>query len=386
MTHRFFIAAGLLAATIASPAALAQSAAPTTPQAPARPYALYIDQIKPAAETVAPAPAPAQPLTLQNEIAQEVEKEKQKEDGDFLTFNFENDMIGGGTDRNYTSGVRMTYFKLGAPVPEFFDVIDDLVPTFSINKTTSIYYSMGQNLYTPKDIKQVAQDPNDRPWAAFLYVSAGLNTITENHVDNLETTIGVIGPPALGEPIQKFIHKNISDSPAPRGWGNQLDTEPGLMLSWERSWPEQRIVEAYGWSFSAVPHVGATLGNIYTYANTGISFRLTPYEGRFQDAPVRVRPAQPGTGAFLVPDNTFNWYLFGGVEGRAVGRNIFLDGNTFGDSYSVDKKYFVADVNGGLAITYNKIRLSYTLVYRTPEFHGQENGDVFGSVSLGFRF
>lgn len=344
---------------------------------------LYINQKAPVA---APAPLPEKPRTLQAAMTEQVIKEEKKENGSFLTLNFENDMIGGGSDRNYTNGVRATYYKMGAKVPEFFDLIDDLVPTFSINKTTGIYYSIGQNLYTPRDITQTAQDPDDRPWAAFLYGSAGLNTITNNHVDNLETTIGVIGPPALGQPIQKFIHKHISDSAIPRGWGNQLHFEPGLMVSWERSWPSHYEIESHGWTAGATPNAGVTLGNIYTYANAGVSFRLTPYAGRWQDDPIRVRPSQPGTGAFLVPEHTFNWYLFGGIEGRAVARNIFLDGNTFGDSYSVDKKYFVGDANVGVAFTYNKVRLSYTLVYRTPEFHGQGHGDAFGSMTLGVRF
>lgn len=306
--------------------------------------------------------------------------------GRFITFSAENDMFGGGTDRNYTSGARLTYFDLGAEVPGFLHAFDRLVPTFSINETTSIYYSIGQNLYTPKDITQAAQPPNDRPWAAFLYAAAGLSSITNNHTDNLEVTAGVIGPPAMGKAVQRFIHRHISDSPAPQGWDNQLKAEPALMVSWERNWPARHELEKYGWTAAAVPHVGATVGNVYTYANAGFSLRLSPYAGRWQDDPIRVRPAMPGTGAFVLPRGAFSWYLFGGAEGRAVARNIFLDGNTFRDSHSVDKKPFVADMNAGVAFTYGQARLSYTLVYRTREFEGQDDGDVFGSVGLGFRF
>ncbi|MDD9900425.1 MAG: lipid A deacylase LpxR family protein, partial [Alphaproteobacteria bacterium] len=246
--------------------------------------------------------------------------------------------------------------------------------------------SIGQNLYTPKHITLAAQPLNDRPWAGFLYGSAGLVTVRNNFVDSVEATLGVVGPAALGEGTQKFVHKYISNSPAPQGWGNQLKNEPALMLSWERSWPSRYGTEALGWTAAAVPHLGATLGNVYTYANAGLTFSLTPYEGRFQDHPIRVRPAMPGTGAFVVPEQVFNWYLFGGVETRAVARNIFLDGNTVADSYSIDKKPFVADFNAGLAITYGKTRLSYALVYRTKEFEVQDDGDVFGTISLGFRF
>ncbi len=304
----------------------------------------------------------------------------------FLTFSVENDMLGGGTDRNYTSGVRLTYFNLGTRLPDFAYTLDEIIPTFSINETTSVYYSIGQNLYTPENITQTAQDLNDRPWAALLYASAGLTSITHNHIDDIEAAIGVVGPMAMGRQTQSFVHKHISNSPAPMGWDNQLKNEPALLLSWQRRWPERYGFEALGLSAGADPYLGVTAGNVYTYTSGGISFRLTPKNGIWQDNPARVRPAMPGGGAFVVPDSNFSWFLFGGAEGRAVARNIFLDGNTFRDSYSVDKKILVGDLTGGLALTYGPTRLSYALIYRTKEFTRQKNGDVFGSVSLGVRF
>lgn len=331
-----------------------------------------------------PPGAAAEEATLESDIAQVA---RQTIDTSFITVNFENDMIGGGKDRNYTSGVRLTYFDFSTPMPDFAKTIDQIVPTFSINETTSIFYSLGHNLYTPRDIESPIQDPDDRPWAAFLYASAGLTSITKNHSDSVEATIGVVGPAALGEQIQKFIHTHISNSPTPRGWDNQLKNEPALMLSWERSWPERYSLKTMGWTAAAVPYIGATLGNVYTHVNGGVSFRLSPMDARWQDDPLRVRPAMPGTGAFIVPPGTFTWYLFGGADLRAVGRNIFLDGNTFTDSHSVDKKPLVMDASAGLALAYGRARVSYALVYRTKEFDRQAgNGDVFGTVSLGVRF
>lgn len=325
----------------------------------------------------------AQEPTLEEDIVQHLSHIKKRH---FITLNSENDLYGGGTDRNYTNGARITYFNLGAKPPAIFNTLADFVPTFSVNRTTSIYYTLGHNLYTPKVITMAVQDPNDRPWAAFLYASAGLVSVTNNHVDELEATLGVVGPAALGRQVQTFVHKNISNSPLPRGWGNQLDNEPGVMLGWQRRWPGRFGAKAMGFRGAVEPHLGVTLGNIYTYANAGLSLRVSPYDGRFQDDPIRVRPAMPGTGAFIVPDNSFSWHLFGGIETRGVARNIFLDGNTFTDSYRVDKFPFVADASAGIAFTYGRARLSYALVYRTKEFVKQDNGDVFGTVSLGFRY
>ena len=321
--------------------------------------------------------------TLEQELPQNITN---GEHDNFVTFVYENDLIGRGSDQHYTSGVRLTYFDLNAAFPSFAHRIADYVPTFDINRTSSVYYSLGQNLYTPDDIETRAQDPDDRPWAGFLYGSIGMTTLTGNHLDELEATLGIVGPWALGEQTQKLIHTHITDSPTPKGWSNQIKNEPGLMLSWQRRWPKALGYETAGLTMTAAPHFGATVGNVYTYGNAGLSFRLSSGQSRWSDTPVRVRPALPGTGFFEIPEKGLDWYVFGGVEGRAVARNIFLDGNTFRDSHSVDKFPLVGDVNVGIAFTYGRTRLSYTLVHRSKEFEGQDRADLFGAVSLATRF
>jgi hypothetical protein len=69
-----------------------------------------------------------------------------------------------------------------------------------------------------------------------------------------------------------------------------------------------------------------------------------------------------------------------------VARDITLDGNTFADSASVDKEPWVGDLQIGLAVIVGQARLTYTHVYRTPEFTAQSGADQFGSLSLSFRF
>lgn len=309
-------------------------------------------------------------------------------DDKIITLVVENDSIGGGTDEHYTSGIRLTYFDVNAALPDVAYKLDNYIPTFQINKTSGVFYSLGQNLYTPEDITLPTQPADDRPWAAHLYGSMALVTTTNDHLDEVELSIGLVGPYALGEQTQKFIHKHVTTgASAPQGWGNQLKTEPTLGLGWVRRFPYYAEAEFSGLSLAASPYYGATIGNVHTYANTGMNIRLTPKANRWQDNPARVRPGLPGTGFFDIPDNgRIGWYLFAGVEGRAVARNIFLDGNTFRDSHSVDKNYGVADSNVGLALTYDQYRVSYTLVHRTREFKGQDDNTVFGTVSLGYRF
>ena len=133
--------------------------------------------------------------------------------------------------------------------------------------------------------------------------------------------------------------------------------------------------------------MNVSLGNVYTYAGSGIMFTFGPYQDTLQDTPPRVKPAMSGTGYFDVPDQDWSWYVFTGFDGRAVARNIFLDGNSFDDnSPSVDKKYLVGDAVAGVAFTLNNYRLSYTANYRTKEFDGQPDDTFFGSLTLTTRF
>lgn len=69
-----------------------------------------------------------------------------------------------------------------------------------------------------------------------------------------------------------------------------------------------------------------------------------------------------------------------------MARNIFLDGNTFSDSPSVDKYPLVADLSAGVAMNIKNTKIAYALVYRTEEFEGQDEGQVFGTVSLNWTF
>lgn len=329
------------------------------------------------------APALSHAQTVEDEISERI---KTTEDHNYLSFSFENDALGNGTDANYTSGVRLTYFDTETDVPPLIEKIADLIPTFDINTTTSTAFTVGQSLFTPEDITIATNQEDDRPWAAFLYGSVGLATVTKNHVDELDVTLGIVGPQALGEQTQRFVHKNITNSPIPQGWDNQLAFEPGVILSWRRRWPIWKAANFGGLRFRFEPDINTSLGNIYTYAGTGLSFSITPDDERIQDTPPRVQPAMAGTGFFDTPDNKLSWNIFGGFHGRALARNIFLDGNTFKSGPDIDKNILVGDANAGVALTYDDYRLSYTLNYRTREFDGQDDPSVFGSLTFTTRF
>ena len=70
-----------------------------------------------------------------------------------------------------------------------------------------------------------------------------------------------------------------------------------------------------------------------------------------------------------------------------VGRNVFLDGNSFRSSASVPKKVLVADFQGGFSLGWSdRVRANFSVVRRTEEFDGQRTPDVIGTASIAGSF
>ena len=204
-------------------------------------------------------------------------------------------------------------------------------------------------------------------------------------LDTVEFSVGVVGPAALGEPLQRWVH-GIIDSPIPQGWDNQLANELTLQLFYERKWRvpwRPGWLRAIGLETDVTPHAAGALGNVFIQAATGGTLRLGSDLPADYGAP-RIRPSVPGS-EFFVPRNDVSAYVFAGLELRAVLHNIFLDGNTFEDSHSVEKFPFVGDFQGGVAAVLFGTRFAFTYVLRTREFVQQDGADRFGAITVSFR-
>ncbi len=320
--------------------------------------------------------------------AQEAEEEtievvRTKEDTKgIFSATFENDFFV-GEDDGYTNGFRFSYLSPEKRPPWPIRNIAHQLPFFPEEGHKRYSLAFGQTMYAPGNLNSRTLIRDDRPYAGFLFGSIGMLNDTGKRLDNLQLTLGVVGPASGAEETQKFIHSAIDDT-NPQGWNNQLENEPGFILTYERKWRSMYELSPFGWAIDATPHMGMSLGNIDTHATTGVMFRIG------QDlpsdyGPPLLRPNLPGSD-FFIPTQTFGWYFFAGVDGRAVARNIFLDGNTWRDSHSVDKKYFVGGLQAGIAMTYENTRIAYTYVMRSKEFHGQEDADTFGAITLSYRF
>ena len=294
----------------------------------------------------------------------------------------ENDMVE-HSDRHYTHGTRFSYLTPEDDIPDSVTAAVDALPLFDSSGRKRAAFILGQNMYTPSDITLRNPPTNDRPYAGWTYGGVGIVSDTGSRLDNLELDLGIVGPQSYAEDTQKFVHSVIG-AKQPQGWSHQLKNEPGVVLTYDRTW--RSLAQSYPLDFAAdlSPYVGGSVGNVLTQAASGLIFRF----GRdLPDdyGPPLIRPSLPGSD-FFVPTAGFGWYLFGGVQGRAVARNIFLDGNTFTNSPSVDKNTWVGDFQYGLAVTIGATRIALTQINRTREFKGQQHPDSFGALTVGFRF
>ncbi len=274
------------------------------------------------------------------------------------------------TDRNYTLGTRTVWYGEPGVLPhgarraaERFGVGPDASARLSL--------AFGQELYTPDAISRPTPILDDRPYAAWLYGGATITSANATLARSLDLRIGIVGPAAQGEAVQTWWHRR-EHIRLPRGWRYQLANEPGVRATLDQRWRPL----GYRRFANVVPDAHVTLGNVLTEAGAGATIT---FGARL--------PNDFGPGAPSGPEarvRGVRTYVFARGEGRAIARDLFLDGNTFAKSQRVHRMPFVAEAQLGCGARLGAIGVRYTFSYTSQQFRERHDDQQYGSVAVSF--
>lgn len=314
-----------------------------------------------------------------------------------FSLHVENDFFAGADD-GYTNGVKIVLVspEIGngpgrIRLPGWLSGAArrlPLAPPAGARRFLSVF--VGQNMYTPADITRTDLIPDDRPYAGFTYAGLGFHAVGERGLDSLELQVGMIGPHSFAEDTQELWHRTFGWT-RPLGWAHQLHDEAVLGAVYGHKWKVHPTPELPGFGHDVILDAGGSLSNALTGARAGAEFRA----GWNLPRDFGTSYIQPGSescalfearNARRTSSPSWGLHFFAALDAQAVIRNIFLDGNTFGDSHRVQKKALVGGVAAGVAFRYRRFRMDFSYVWRTREFTGQRDESLFGSLNLSVLF
>lgn len=294
------------------------------------------------------------------------------------------------TDRGFTNGLKLAWIPPEKQKGDDKFFLDRLMfvsrPDFSHFRA----YSLRQDMFTADDLTVSGLIEEDRPYAGFLEFELGAYSLSRFRAIYWGLSLGIVGPLSLAEHAQKLIHS--SGRPDwPEGWQHQLKNELVVQLYAENKWKKIIPAGIRGLGLDLIPQCGAGLGNAYTYAHAGLQVRL----GLNLPEDFGVPPLRPGgSGGPGFPDREperagrayDSVYLYAALDGQGIVRNVFLDGNTFRESHSVDKKTFAGYLQVGLGARISIFQFTFALVGWSKQYETQKNRSVYGLVNLYYSF
>ena len=314
-------------------------------------------------------------------------------------FEYDNDVffnkdnkISSGWSLQKHSAVAGSWEALEA-VPGFIRNWGKVIPT--LTEDGLVYragIAIGQVIQTPDDLSRSDLIEDDVPYAGALTLQATWYAFNDDVFRGFEITAGVVGPPSLAEQTQKTIHKLIG-SDDPKGWDHQLNTEPVININYMRKKKIWRGGNPAYFSFDTAINGNVGLGNLFTQASVALEMRFglnMPRGFVYVPDPIglsmhykaTLKPANPRKSSF---------YASLVLRGSAFAHNIFLDGNTFSDSHSVDKETLVGLTVAGLHYERKNWGIHFSIMQssdnvKTSEAPAAEGRERLGTIAIEWRF
>ncbi len=218
-----------------------------------------------------------------------------RHDNDFFTL----------TDRYYSSGLFVNYRHL-------------LKNGLLKGGNEQLAFSIGQEVYTPSDIKTTDISEQDRPYVGFLAFQGGWSYVKKNHGVDVSLLLGVAGKASGAGGFQRWYHNAIVISDPPI-WVGEMENSMHVnaYASYRREW--QLAPNPFSVTIVAQPAVAFGSRDVYAQND------LIAYFGR-------KNPIQSSIGFNRIGSTQREIFFSLRAGFRYVGRNALLEGNGSDDT------------------------------------------------------
>ena len=274
------------------------------------------------------------------------------------------------SDYEYTHGIRL-WLELEGTSALLQSVDEWLVLGCSNRRTECVTrLELGQAMFTPRVESSVGPLPGQRPHAGWVNAAVSRAVREERQETEFRVQVGVIGPPSLAEQTQKGIHK-ILGMRDPKGWDEQLPTQPTLQLRVQRS-----AVVASTSDASVDPALGYSMVSEVGNALVQASARVTAALCYNRSCGFIESGDDSGVSARIVAT----------AGPRLVLHNVFLDGGKRGSATSVERRIMVWQGSAGATVRWGRVTAGFERVFRGREYETEPDGFSYGTFRLALEW
>jgi lipid A 3-O-deacylase len=285
----------------------------------------------------------------------------------YFRIHYENDYFS-KTDEFYTQGMNYEY-------------VDPRIAKFPLShlvfRSSKAQVKNGISIehigFTPSSIRHPEILYGDRPFAAAAYLKtfSVLNDTLRKIRLSCVLSTGIIGPAALGEQIQKRIHKWIGDK-QPLGWQNQIQND--VVFNYQVDIEKNLI--SFRQLLMINTKAGAMAGTLYDKIYGSTIIMIGFFENPFK--------------SFISSKNKYQIYLYAEPKINLIGYDASLQGGIFNHRSpyiisSRDINRIVFQNNAGMVVKINRLNLEYFQSYLSQEFRSK-GSHHWGGIRIGYSF
>lgn len=290
-------------------------------------------------------------------------------------FSFINDndlFVSRKKDRYYTNGIYLTFRHL--------------TKNENSKLEKKIFeWQLGHLMFTPQKPTVIDISEHDRPFASYLYGSFGIKKVYKTpQILKAEIQLGMIGPAALGENLQNFIH-DIYGFKRPTGWKYQIRNAIGVNLNGHYT----KNITRDKLNRNDINFISSLrIGTVFTDASAGVHGRIG------------FKALEPITNSVAFNTSLNNNKTSGvrGIESMFYYKGVLtyalydatIQGSFLNTSspitYTINPLRF--DFEMGLLFTANRVNFGYAYHFYSDKMKNLKfaKGNSYGSIRINFLF